>query len=156
MKKFDEMFKKEQERIDIKKELAQNEKQAEIDVVVNFCNEGLFEFLEYLHNKFYVVKNSVNYHVDGEKYTRDIVYGYTNKESGLKTINNWGYFRGGIQHQWSNGGIYDSIKVECIDFKPVLTYERRKMDLDTLIETVIAQIQKTINEPPGNFKIIEK
>lgn len=156
MKKFDEMFKKEKERIDIKKELARNEEQKKVDVVVNFCNEGLFEFLEYLHNKFYVVKNSVNYHVDGEKYTRDMVYGYTNKESGLKNINNWGYFRGGIQYKWSNGGIYDSLIVKCVDFKPVLTYEGKRMDLDTFIETVIAQIQKTIDEQPGNFQIIEK
>lgn len=152
MKKFDKMFKKEQERIDIKKELARNEEQKKVDVVVNFCNEGLFEFLEYLHNKFYVVKNSINYHADGE----DMVYGSTNKESGLENINNWGYFRGGIQYKWSKLGIHDSLKVECVDFKPVLTYEGKRMDLDTLIETVIAQIQETINKQPGNFKIIEK
>jgi hypothetical protein len=158
MTKFDEMFKTEQKRIETKQQLANNEKQTKIDIVVDFCNEGLFEFLEYLHNKFYIRKYSVNHHVDGAVYERDIVYGFTDKESGIKRINqdSYQYFRTGIQHTWSNGAIFDTLIVYCDDYKPVLEYEGVKMDLDMFIETVITQIQEAINKNSEGFKIIEK
>jgi hypothetical protein len=158
MKKFDEMFKTEQKRIETKQQLANNEKQTKINIVVDFCNEGLFEFLEYLHNRFYIRKHSVNHHVDRSVYERDIVYGFSDKESGIKMINKdlYGYFRTGIQYKWSNGSIYDALIVYCDDYKPVLKYEGVKMDLDTFMETVIMQIQATINKNLEGFKIIEK
>jgi hypothetical protein len=158
MKKFDEMFKTEQKRIETKQQLANNEKQTRIDVVVDFCNEGLFEFLEYLHNKFYIKKHGVNHHVDGAVYDQDIVYGFTDKESGIKRINqdSYQYFRTGIQHTWSNGAIFNTLIVYCDDYKPVLKYEGVKMDLDTFIETVVTQIQEAINKNSAGFKIIEK
>jgi len=158
MNKFDQMFKREQKRIEVKKQLADNETQAKIDVVVNFCNEGLFDFLEYLHNRFYISKHGINYHVDRAVYKQDIVYGFTDKESGIKRIKNHLYhrFSTGIQYKWSNGGISDTLVVECVDFKPVLTYEGVRMDLDTFMDTVVAQIQSAIDKNSPEFQIIEK
>ncbi len=156
MKKFDELFKKEQEKIEIKKQLADNEEQAKKDIIIKFCNEGLFDFLEYLHNKFYVIKHGMNHHVDRAVYQYDMVYHFTNKESGIKNIQNDGYLRTGIQYKWSNGGIYDTLIVKCVDFKPVLEYEGVKMDLDTFMETVVAQIQGAINKNSDSFKILTK
>lgn len=158
MNKFDEMFKKEQERIKIKQQLVNNEKQAKLDVVINFCNEGLFEFLEYLDSKFFIKKHGINHHVDGAVYTDGIAYGFTNRKSGIKRINEdlHGCFRTGIQYKWSNGGIYDSLIVYCADYKPVLEYEGKIMNLDTFIEIAIAQIQEAINKNSDRFRIIEK
>ena len=158
MKKFDEMFKTEQKRIEIKQQLVNKEKQTKIDVVVDFCNEGLFEFLEYLHNKFYIRKHGVNYRADGAVYEQDIVYGFTNKESGIKAINqdSYQYLRTGIHYKWSNGSMFDTLIVYCDDYKPVLKYEGVKMDLDTFMETVVTQIQEAINKNSERFKIIEK
>jgi hypothetical protein len=158
MKKFDEMFKTEQKRIETKQQLANNEKQTKIDIVVDFCNEGLFEFLEYLHNKFYIRKHGVNHHVDRAVYEQDIVYGFKDKESGIKAINkdHYNYFRTGIQYKWSNGSMFDTLIVYCDDYKPVLKYEGVKMDLDTFMEIVVTQIQEAINKNSERFKIIER
>ena len=158
MKNYDALFQKEKEKIDIKARLAADKKQAKLDVIVNFCNEGLFDFLEYLDNKFYVRKHGVNHHVDRAVYTCDMVYNFKNREHAIERIKTdvRGCLRTGIQYKWVNGSIYDSLTVRCVDFKPVLEYEGKRMDLDTFMEVVVAQIQKAINENSPGFQIIEK
>jgi hypothetical protein len=157
MKKFDEMFKQEQNKIAIEKGLSTQEKEAKIKVIMDFCEEHIFDFLNYLQNKFKVKKHSINYHVDGEIYTREIVYGYSTNNL-LGNITHWDQpkLRTGIQYKWSNGGISDSLVVSCVNFKPVLEYEGKRMTPDEFKQTVVAQIQATIRKNPGNFRIIEK
>jgi hypothetical protein len=154
MNKYDEMFRKEQEKIEIKKELKQNEKQLKNKIVIDFCNQGLFDFLEYLNNKFYVRKHGVNHHIDRNVYTRDIVYSFE-RNSVINSVTN-GLFRTGIQYKWQNGDFYDTLKVECIDFKPILTYEGKRMNTEEFIEIAISQIQNEINNNSLGFQIIEK
>ena len=155
MKKFDEMFKQEQNKIAIEKDLAAQQKAAKAKVIIDFCEEHIFDFLDYLQNKFYTRKHSVNYHVDREIYEREIVYSY-NRENAKKNIKDGYRFKTGIQYKWSNGGISDTLIVDCINFKPVLEYEGKRIAPDEFIQTAIAQIQSTIEKNPANFKIIEK
>jgi hypothetical protein len=157
MNKYDEMFKQEQTKIAIEKDLATQEKEAKIKVIMDFCEEHIFDFLNYLQNKFYVEKHSINYHVDREVYKRDIVYDYS-IDNPLRNITHWNtpQLRTGIQYKWSNGGISDSLVVSCFNFKPVLEYEGKQMTPDEFKQTVVAQIQATIEKNHCNFKIIEK
>ena len=157
MNKYDEMFKQEQTKIAIEKDLATHEKAAKAKVIMDFCEEHIFDFLNYLQNKFYIEKHSVNYHVDRQIYKREIIYGYS-PDSMFQNIEKWSttQLRVGIQYEWSNGGIYDSLTVSCVDYKPVLKYEGKQMSPDEFKRTVIAQIQNTIEKNPCNFKIIEK
>ena len=108
MNKFDEMFKQEQNKIAIEKDLAAQEKAAKAKVIIDFCEEHIFDFLDYLQNKFYVRKHGVNYHVDSEIYEREIVYSY-NRENAKKNIKDGYRFKTGIQYKWSNGGISDTL-----------------------------------------------
>jgi hypothetical protein len=87
-----------------------------------------------------------------------MVYDFKNREHAIERIktNLHGYLRTGIQYKWTNGTIYDSLMVYCVDFKPVLEYEGKRMDLDTFMEIVVAQIQETINKDSSGFQIIEK
>lgn len=156
MNKFDTMFKQEQNKIAIEKDLAQQQIDAKAKVIIDFCEENqIFDFLDYLNNKFIVKKTSVNYHVDRQIYTVDMVYSY-NREKAIQDIKNGYRFRAGIQYKWSNGGIYDTLVVDCIDFKPVLTYEDKRVTPEEFMQTVIAQIQATIDKNVGSIQIIEK
>jgi hypothetical protein len=155
MKKFDEMFKQEQNKIAIEKDLAAQQKAAKAKVIIDFCEEHIFDFLDYLQNKFYVRKHSVNYHVDGEIYEREIV-NYYNREKVKKDIKDGYRFRTGIQYKWSNGGISDTLVVDCFDFKPALEYEGKRVTPEEFMETVITQIQNAIEKNSSGFQIIEK
>jgi len=155
MKKFDEMFKQEQNKIAIEKDLAAQQKAAKAKVIIDFCEEHIFDFLDYLQNKFYVRKHSVNYHVDGEIYEREIV-NYYNREKVKKDIKDGYRFRTGIQYKWSNGGISDTLIVDCFDFKPVLEYEGKRVTPEEFMETVISQIQNAIEKNSSSFQILEK
>ena len=156
MNKFDTMFKQEQNKIAIEKDLAQQRIDAKAKVIIDFCEENqIFDFLDYLNNKFIVKKTSVNYHVDRQIYTVDMVYSY-NREKAIQDIKNGYRFRAGIQYKWSNGGIYDTLVVDCINFKPVLTYEDKRVTPEEFMQTVIAQIQATIDKNVGSIQIIEK
>jgi hypothetical protein len=155
MKKFDEMFKQEQNKIEIEKDLAAQQRAAKAKVIIDFCEEHIFDFLDYLQNKFYVRKHSVNYHVDRKIYEREIV-NYYNRENVKKDIKDGYRFRTGIQCKWSNGGIYDTLTVDCVNFKPVLEYEGEQTTPEKFMETVIAQIQNAIEKNSSNFQIIEK
>jgi hypothetical protein len=156
MNKFDTMFKQEQNKIAIEKDLAQQQIDAKAKVIIDFCEENqIFDFLDYLNNKFIVKKTSVNYHVDRQIYTVDMVYSY-NREKAIQDIKNGYRFRAGIQYKWSNGGIYDTLVVDCINFKPVLTYEDKRVTPEEFMQTVIAQIQATIDKNVGSIQIIEK
>jgi hypothetical protein len=155
MEKFDEMFKQEQNKIEIEKDLAAQQRAAKAKVIIDFCEEHIFDFLDYLQNKFYVRKHSVNYHVDREIYEREIVYSY-NRENAKKNIKDGYRFRTGIQYQWSNGGISDTLIVDCFDFKPVLEYEGKRVTPEEFMETVIAQIQNAIEKNSSGFQILEK
>ena len=156
MNKFDTMFKQEQNKIAIEKDLAQQQIDAKAKVIIDFCEENqIFDFLDYLNNKFIVKKTSVNYHVDRQIYTVDMVYSY-NREKAIQDIKNGYRFRAGIQYKWSNGGIYDTLVVDCINFKPVLTYEDKRVTPEEFMQTVLAQIQATIDKNVGSIQIIEK
>ena len=155
MKKFDEMFKQEQNKIEIEKDLAAQQRAAKAKVIIDFCEEHIFDFLDYLQNKFYVRKHSVNYHVDREIYEREMVNGY-NRENAKKNIKDGYRFRTGIQYKWSNGGIYDTLTVDCVNFKPVLEYEGEQTTPEKFMETVIAQIQNAIEKNSSHFLILEK
>lgn len=155
MKKYDEMFKKEQQKIEIIQQLAQNEKQAKAEIILDFCNSTLFEFLEYLNDKFYVRKHGVNYNIDRAIYKNEMVYRFS-REKAIESIKNNCQFRTGIQYKWSNGSLYDTLRVDLVDFKPVLTYEGKKMDTYTFIEIAVSQIQAAINRNSEGFQIIEK
>jgi hypothetical protein len=155
MKKFDEMFKQEQNKIAIEKDLAAQQKAAKAKVIIDFCEEHIFDFLDYLQNKFYIRKHSVNYHVDGETYEREIVYSY-NRENAKKSIKDRCQFKTGIQCYWSNGGIFDTLTVNCVNFKPVLKYEGERVTPEKFIEKVISQIQNAIDQNFNKFQIIEK
>jgi hypothetical protein len=155
MKKFDEMFKQEQNKIEIEKDLAAQQRAAKAKVIIDFCEEHIFDFLDYLQNKFYVRNHSVNYHVDREIYEKEIV-NYYNREKAKKDIKDGHQFRTGIQYKWSNGGIYDTLTVDCINFKPVLEYEGKQTTPEKFMETVIAQIQNAIEKNSSSFQIIEK
>jgi hypothetical protein len=156
MNKFDTMFKQEQNKIAIEKDLAQQQIDAKAKVIIDFCEENqIFDFLDYLNNKFIVKKTSVNYHVDRQIYTVDMVYSY-NREKAIQDIKNGYRFRAGIQYKWSNGGIYDTLVVDCINFKPVLTYEDKRVTPEEFMQTVISQIQTTIDKNIGSIQIIEK
>ena len=156
MNKFDTMFKQEQNKIAIEKDLAQQQIDAKAKVIIDFCEENqIFDFLDYLNNKFIVKKTSVNYHVDRQIYTVDMVYNY-NREKTIQEIKKGYRLRVGIQYKWSNGGIYDTLVVDCINFKPVLTYEDKRVTPEEFMQTVIAQIQTTIDKNAGSIQIIEK
>ena len=156
MKKFDTMFKQEQNKIAIEKDLAQQQIDAKAKVIIDFCEENqIFDFLDYLNNKFIVKKTSVNYHVDRQIYTSEMVYSY-NREKTIQEIKKGYRLKTGIQYRWSNGGIYDTLVVDCIDFKPVLTYEDKRVTPEEFMQTVISQIQATIDKNAGSIQIIEK
>ena len=156
MNKFDTMFKQEQNKIAIEKDLAQQQIDAKAKVIIDFCEENqIFDFLDYLNNKFIVNKTSVNYHVDRQIYTSEMVYSY-NREKTIQEIKKGYQLKTGIQYRWSNGGIYDTLVVGCIDFKPVLTYEDKRVTPEVFMQTVIAQIQDTIDKNAGSIQIIEK
>jgi hypothetical protein len=156
MKNYDKMFEEEQKSIELKQQLLNNEKEAQINLIINFCNEGLFDFLDYLHNKFYVRKHSVNYQIDRKIYEQEIVYDYFGKDSAIEKIKDRTTFRTGIHYKWSNGGLYDTLVVRCVDYKPILTYEGKNMNLEDFTKIAISQLQKAINENSGSFQIIEK
>lgn len=156
MKNYDEMFKQEQRSIELKQQLVNDEKEARINLIIDFCNDGLFDFLDYLHNKFYIKKNSVNYHIDREKYEQEIVYGYFGKDNAIEKIKDNVMLRTGINYKWSNGGIYDTLTVICVDYKAILNYEGKNMTLEDFTKIAISQLQKSINENSPAFKIIEK
>jgi hypothetical protein len=84
-----------------------------------------------------------------------MVYDY-NREKRIQEIKKGYRLRVGIQYKWSNGGIYDTLVVDCIDFKPVLTYEDKRVTPEEFMQTVIAQIQTTIDKNIGSIQIIEK
>jgi hypothetical protein len=155
MKKFDEMFKQEQNKIEIEKDLAAQKKAAKAKVIIDFCEEHIFDFLDYLQNKFYVRKHGINHHVDRAVYEREMVYGY-NREKAKKEVAGGFRFRTGIQYRWSDGGMYDTLIVDCVNFKPVLEYEGKQITPEKFIETVVAQIQNTIDQSPISFLILEK
>lgn len=154
-KKYEKLFEREQTKIETETKLRQDKKKAEADIIINFCNEELFNFLDYLQNTFYIRKHGVNHHVDGAVYTRDMVYNYSRKKS-IEFIQSSGYFYTGVQHEWSNGGISDTVMVECVDFKPVFTYMGKKMTVEQFEETVVAQIQKSINRDLAEFQILNR
>ena len=59
MNKFDTMFKQEQNKIAIEKDLAQQQIDAKAKVIIDFCEENqIFDFLDYLNNKFIVNKTT--------------------------------------------------------------------------------------------------
>lgn len=147
MRNFDKMFKEEQEKINVKENVENYKKQQEKKVLVDFLEDGLIDFLDYLNDNYYVQRHSVNYHIDREVYERDIV------ES--RIIYDKSLFISGIQYKWSNGGLRDTLTVKVVDYKAVLTYEGVQMDLDTFISTVIRQITDAINKPQPSFKIIK-
>lgn len=153
MNKYDDLFKKEQEKIVIKEQLVQNENTAKADVIINYCNEGLFEFLEYLQNKFTTKSHGINHHFDRAIYEKDMVGSFTNKEKATEYIKKNLLFRVEIQYKWGSGG---ELRVDCVDYKPVLKYEGVKMNLDTFIETVVSQIQGSIAKGYDSFVIITK
>lgn len=155
MNKFDEMFKQEQNKIAIEKDLAAQQKAAQAKVIIDFCEEHIFDFLDYLQNKFYIRKHSVNYHVDGAIYENEIVYSY-NRENAKKSIKDRCQFKTGIQCYWSNGGIFASLTVDCVNFKPVLKYEGEQVTPEKFMEKVISQIQNAIEKNSSSFQIIEK
>jgi len=156
MNKFDTMFKQEQNKIAIEKDLAQQQQDAKAKVIIDFCEENqIFDFLDYLQNKFYVRKHGVNHHVDRAIYTNEMVYNYT-RENKIEEIKEGYRLRTGIQYKWSNGSISDTLIVDCIDFKPVLTYEGERVTPEVFMQTVIAQIQSTIDKNVSSFQIIEK
>jgi hypothetical protein len=84
-----------------------------------------------------------------------MVYSY-NREKTIQEIKKGYQLKTGIQYRWSNGGIYDTLVVGCIDFKPVLTYEDKRVTPEEFMQTVIAQIQTTIDKNIGSIQIIEK
>ena len=155
MKKFDEMFKQEQNKIAIEKDLAAQQRAAKAKVIIDFCEEHIFDFLDYLQSKFYVRKHGVNYHVDRAIYENEIISSY-NREGAKKHIKDGYRFRTGIQYKWSNGSIYDSLTVDCFDFKPVLEYEGKRVTPEEFMETVISQIQNAIEKNSSGFQILEK
>ena len=148
MRDFGKMFKEEQEKINVKEKVDNYKKEQEKKVLVDFLESGLIEFLDYLNDHYYVERHSINYHVDGDVYERDIV------ESSM--IKNSTEFSGAIQYKWANGGISDTLRVKVEDYKAVLTYEGIQMDLDTFISTVVRQITDAINKSQPSFKIIKK
>jgi hypothetical protein len=155
MKNYDLMFETEQNKVAIEKELAQQKHNAEVKVILDFCNSGLFDFLDYLQSKFYIIRSSVNYHIDGEKYERPIVYNY-DRESAIKKIEKYKKFTTGIQHKWSNGGTYDTLKVKCIDLKPLLYYHGKVVSLEQLENKVVEQVQEAIDKVSPSFQILKK
>jgi hypothetical protein len=155
MNKFDEMFKQEQNKIAIEKDLLEQQKAAKAKVIIDFCEEHIFDFLDYLQSTFYVRECGINYHIDRAIYEKEIVCGYSREEA-KKHIKNGYQFRAGIEYEWSNGGIYDSITVNCIDFKPVLEYMGNRVTPNEFIEIAIAQIQNAIDKNSSGFQIIKK
>ncbi len=156
MKNYDKMFEEEQKSIELKQQLKNIEKESRINLIINFCNEGLFDFLDYLHNKFYTRKHSVNYQIDRKIYEQEIFYGYFGKDTAIEKIKDDAIFRTGIHYKWSNGGIYDTLIVKCVDYKPILTYEGKNMNLEDFTKIAISQLQKAINGNSSFFEIIEK
>ena len=147
MRDFGKMFKAEQEKINVKEKIENYKKQQERKVLVNFLESGLIEFLDYLNDHYYVERHSINHHVDGKVYERDIVESYM--------VKNNTEFVAGIQYKWSNGGLRNTLRVKVVDYKAVLTYEEVKMDLDTFISTVVSQITGARNKQESHFKIIK-
>lgn len=154
MKNYDELFKQEEKAIKIKEELKLQEKNAKSKIVIDFCEEHIFGFLDYLQNKFYVRKHGVNYRSDGKIYKDNIVESYA--KNFIEYIKEYEKFECGINYKWSNGGISNTIKVTCVDYKPVLTYEGNVVTVDEFEKTVIKQIQESINKNSEEFKIINK
>lgn len=156
MKNYDLMFEQEQKAIQVKQELAKNESAAKAEVIIDFCEKNLFDFLDYLQNKFSVKKHGVNYHFDKAVYDRKMVESYVDRQSAIYKIKNHEYFSCGINYKWSNGGHYDTIRVTCVDYKPVFKYQGEVMSIDEFEKLVIKQIQETINKNSQSFQILTK
>ena len=147
MRDFGKMFREEQKKINVKEKVENYKKLQERRVLVDFLEDGLIEFLDYLSDHYYVQRHSVNFHVDGEVYERDIV------ESSM--IKNDTEFSAAIQYKWANGGLRDTLRVKVEDYKAVLTYEGVQMGLDAFIKIVVRQITDAINKSQPSFKIIK-
>ena len=156
MKNYDSMFEQEQKAIRLKEELAKTESAAKAEVIIDFCEKNLFDFLDYLQNKFSVKKHSINYHIDKAVYDCKMVEGYVDRQSAINKIKNREYFSCGINYKWSNGGMYDTIKVTCVDYKPVFKYQDEVMSIDNFEKLVIKQIQESINKNSQSFQILTK
>jgi hypothetical protein len=156
MKNFDKLFEQEQVKIAAKNKIKKETLSTKAEILIDFCESSeLFDFLDYLQSKFYISKHGVNYHVDGAVYTNDVVEGYERKNA-VKYLKANAHLRLGINYRWTNGSVYDSIRLTCVDFKPNFEYEGKKVDVDSFKEIVVAQIQFAINKNSPSFEIRNK
>lgn len=156
MNKYDLLFEQVGKSNQIKAELANVTNDRNNAVVIDFCNQFLFDFFDYLNSKFRVEQHSVNHHIDGKIYDCQLVEGYKNREEAINLIKRFGYLKCGINYKWANGGIYDSVKVFSVDFKPRFTYEGEIINVSDFEILVISQIQESIDKNLKGFQIIKK